>query len=457
MRHMIALGGTGHNRVVLAKLWPLRLPTKILFVVNNDSSIMKPSINFLTSAVGTVTVLLSLSALPAIAVTETEPNNSFTEREVFGAGVDTVEGAITPGDVDFFSFSDLAAGDLFFAEITSGDFDTVLGLFDDVGTLIDDDDGGVDVLSALGGTVPSSGNLNFAVSGFSDFNFTGAHSQTGTFTFNLRTIGSPVLTPITPLGGFDFADPDGIAFDASSGNLFIVSDDDANDVQVISEVTTDGTLVDTFELPDSPDVEGLSVLPNGNLLIAEQDDENSAVQEIAPDGSGEISGGISFLTDPPSDDGDGVVFNPQTNTVFVADDVDEAIVEFDLSGNLLSTIDTTALFPGFDEPEGITVDLLTGNLFVVDDSGGTSFLFEIATDGTLISGIDLENLTGFDDPEGVTIDSESRTLYIAFADQDRVESFQLPSPPTSVPEPGMALAVVFSSGVAVRRLRRAKA
>ena len=143
---MIALGGTGHNRVVLAKLWPLRLPTKILFVVNNDSSIMKPSINFLTSAVGTVTVLLSLSALPAIAVTETEPNNSFTEREVFGAGVDTVEGAITPGDVDFFSFSDLAAGDLFFAEITSGDFDTVLGLFDDVGTLIDDDDGGVDVL-----------------------------------------------------------------------------------------------------------------------------------------------------------------------------------------------------------------------------------------------------------------------------------------------------------------------
>lgn len=95
-------------------------------------------------------------------------------------------------DVDFFTFTELPTGAPFIAEITNGSFDTVLGLFDDAGELVAvDDDAGAGVLSRLEGITPSGGVLHLAVSGYSDFNFTGDHFQSGEYRLELTVIPEP--------------------------------------------------------------------------------------------------------------------------------------------------------------------------------------------------------------------------------------------------------------------------
>lgn len=109
--------------------------------------------------------------------------HSFSNNTWLGGSFDinldnTVEG-FTDGDVDYFTFTGLAPGATFAAETSSaGAIDTLLGWFDDAGSLIaQDDDGGVGVFSLLEGTVPASGELTFAVSGGGDDSFVGAHAE----------------------------------------------------------------------------------------------------------------------------------------------------------------------------------------------------------------------------------------------------------------------------------------
>jgi hypothetical protein len=88
-------------------------------------------------------------------------------------------------DVDFFTFQGLTPGTTFVAEITSGTFDTILGLFDDAGTCIDYNDDWNGLLSRLEGIVPASGSLNLAVTGYADYNFIGEHSLAGDYTLTV--------------------------------------------------------------------------------------------------------------------------------------------------------------------------------------------------------------------------------------------------------------------------------
>jgi len=79
-----------------------------------------------------------------------------------------------PGDVDFFTLTDLDPGAPFTLEVVSADFDTILGLFDETGGFIDDDDdGGADLLSRISGTVNPDGTVRFAIAEFDDFDFEG--------------------------------------------------------------------------------------------------------------------------------------------------------------------------------------------------------------------------------------------------------------------------------------------
>lgn len=112
----------------------------------------------------------------------------------FDAQIDNFPfGVFEPGDVDFYRFTDLPAGFLFVAEVTEGDFDSILGLFDDeTGAPLDiDDDGGEDLLSAIVGIVPDSGELVLAVTGFEDFSFIGAHEESGAYTLTVFVIPEP--------------------------------------------------------------------------------------------------------------------------------------------------------------------------------------------------------------------------------------------------------------------------
>jgi hypothetical protein len=96
--------------------------------------------------------------------------------------IDNTVGTPTSFDVDFFRFTGLTSGTQFAARTTVSEVDTFLGWFSSAGTLLetDDDDGG-GVLSLIEGTVPSDGMLTFAVTGFGDDAFVGAHGEQGAY------------------------------------------------------------------------------------------------------------------------------------------------------------------------------------------------------------------------------------------------------------------------------------
>lgn len=146
---------------------------------------------------------------------ETEPNDTFAEREVFEATVSGItsfevsgELASENGDVDYFAFEGLIPGLTYVAEVVAGPLDTILGLLDETGAVIDvDDDGGSGVLSNLTFNVQESGHINLAVSGYNDADFTGAHPESGGYTLRLFVPGPTNVSDndsILGAGGNDF-------------------------------------------------------------------------------------------------------------------------------------------------------------------------------------------------------------------------------------------------------------
>lgn len=97
--------------------------------------------------------------------------------------IDNTVGGVSSADVDFFTFTGAAPGASFSVQTkstTGATADTLLGWFDDSGTLLNyDDDSGVGYLSLLAGTVPTSGKLTFAVTGHGDNAFVGSHVEDG--------------------------------------------------------------------------------------------------------------------------------------------------------------------------------------------------------------------------------------------------------------------------------------
>lgn len=92
----------------------------------------------------------------------------------------------TGADVDFFRFR-AKAGTTLNAEIVGGQLDTVIGLFNSAGVLIDsDDDGGAGLLSKLTRPITTSGDYYLAVSAFADFDFTGDGSSGGRYILDLK-------------------------------------------------------------------------------------------------------------------------------------------------------------------------------------------------------------------------------------------------------------------------------
>ena len=102
-----------------------------------------------------------------------------------------------PGDVDFFTFTDVAPGAQFSARTADPDangIDTILAWFGDDGAVLGVNDDYVEgeLVSRLEGTVPAGGMLTFAVSGFGDNNFLGSHFEDGTYELRLEIQSVPL-------------------------------------------------------------------------------------------------------------------------------------------------------------------------------------------------------------------------------------------------------------------------
>jgi hypothetical protein len=127
--------------------------------------------------------------------------DGFNSFYSYNVEIDNTVGSSAMADLDFFTFTGLTPGASFSAEVTQSSFDgfdSILGWFDDSGTLIDtDDDDGFETLSLLMGTVPGNGQLTFAVSGYGDDDFVGDHEEDAEYSLEVTLLSA------TQPGDFD--------------------------------------------------------------------------------------------------------------------------------------------------------------------------------------------------------------------------------------------------------------
>lgn len=160
-------------------------------------------------------------------------NYTFDDEAWLGGSYDvlidnTIGGAIG-GDVDFFTFTGLTPGSMFTAEtVSAGEIDTIMAWFDDLGSELDfnDDFNGLNLLSQLQGTVPASGELTFAVSGFGDDFFEGTHLEQDFYDLQLTIDGAALPGDFDGDGDVDDADltNPAVGWQARYGNDLIGED-----------------------------------------------------------------------------------------------------------------------------------------------------------------------------------------------------------------------------------------
>jgi hypothetical protein len=158
-----------------------------------------------------------------------DPVDSFSEVRVFQPGVlhdffddgqfewdsydvyiDNTGGG---GDIDYFTFTGLTPGAEFTARTqdpNATNIDTYLGWFNSAGGLVaanddEDFDGGI-YTSLLQGTVPAEGQLTFAVTGFGDEDFFGAHQIEGMYELELELASAGVPGDYNDDGAVNAAD-----------------------------------------------------------------------------------------------------------------------------------------------------------------------------------------------------------------------------------------------------------
>ena len=244
------------------------------------------------------------------------------------------------------------------------------------------------------------------------------------------------INPIYNGESFEALYGDGLVFNPHTGTLFVSStlrtaaDNEEGFVEefTIRQFTTDGQEISSFTSPELKNALDISVLSNGNLLLL--DTTGGRVAEFTVDGQ-RVEGGIDFNQNvliPPTERAlAGLFYNPESGTIFGSDFFHPRILEYDTQGNVISTLDLSNSLPSNpDIPTGIagvTIDSLTGNFLAVTDDlpevpGGGNTLYEITRTGEIVSSVNLLELTGYADAEGLSIDPLTRTLYVAFDNDD---------------------------------------
>ncbi|HEX6920788.1 MAG TPA: hypothetical protein VF314_11195, partial [Actinomycetes bacterium] len=255
------------------------------------------------------------------------------------------------------------------------------------------------------------------------------------------------------IGDADIRDLRGIVFaptadqtdDPASTDLYVADAGDAGTSGRVAEVSLTAaataaaasltaTLVRTVNTsawsPSSPDPSGVTVLPNGQLLVVDGEvDEMGIFQNVnawtvTRDGATVTDRGVTTrFTHEPT----GAGYDPRNGHVFTSDDDAMEVYEVSVGGDARygtaddtwTTISASAL--GAGDNEDVTIDTRSGKLYLID--GLNAEVYEVSPgpngrfDGLAPSGDDTTRhfdvgQFGAGDPEGVFYDANRDSLFI---------------------------------------------
>ena len=222
----------------------------------------------------------------------------------------------------------------------------------------------------------------------------------------VQTIDTSLFSPPSP-------DPAGITYHSALGTL-MASDSEVEEMPIFAdanlfEMTLVGSLVDTFDITIGPlnpigfsdEPAGIAFNPsNGHLFFA--DDDDRMVFELDPGNDGILFTNDDSVTsfdtrDFSSNDPEGIAYDTVAGAVFIVDGINSEVYRIDPGINGIfdgvapagddqaTHFDTEVL--GITDPEGITFDSDSGNLYIVGKPDTS--LAHISTSGSLIRMIDI--------------------------------------------------------------------
>jgi uncharacterized repeat protein (TIGR01451 family) len=212
---------------------------------------------------------------------------------------------------------------------------------------------------------------------------------------------------------------------------------------VAASVVQGATVIHTIDTsiwdPSSPDPAALAFIPSDDrLMVADSEVEEFPFRRDENLFHSTRPGDLITVTTTTrySDEPSGLAYDPDSETLFVADDAIETIYLVKAGpDNIFGTPDDpdetsfdTAAFLNYG-PEGLAYDTDRGHLFSVD--GGTNELFDISpgADGIfngvppagddVVTNFNVKDL-GIQDPEGVAYNSQSGTIFVGDHKNPRV-------------------------------------
>lgn len=208
---------------------------------------------------------------------------------------------------------------------------------------------------------------------------------------------------------FPHPGPSGLAYDDRYCGIWV-----ANETRDIKLINPWGDQIMSFESElsrvDAIAIEGNElILSDGNGLYQRVDRLGTVLSEPF-----RLAGMLM--------DTDGLFVDTKTRDYWVADDSIAQLVRVSSDGTVRQVLDGATQTPILMEPQGITMDPLSGNLLVVDDADASDSLFEFSADGRLLDVIPLD--LGGRDAEGITIQPDTRTVFVGYDDGDMIAAFR---------------------------------
>ncbi|MFQ5737390.1 MAG: SdiA-regulated domain-containing protein [Acidobacteriota bacterium] len=214
-------------------------------------------------------------------------------------------------------------------------------------------------------------------------------------------VEEPLRVDLRALG---INDPQGVTYHPQRQTLFLVAKNPGR----VFELTLSGGVVSSFDIPEIRKPEGIAYdSVTGDLLICRG---SEIIFKVAPDGS---LVDVYLSLSPPSAP-DGIAIHPITGHIFVADDSNETVSEVDRTGRVLSSFSTSALVPGFSEPQGLA--FYGTDLLITDDADASKTIYRVSTAGELIETLSTPEALGIGDPEGIANIGQDRTCLVADVD-----------------------------------------